>query len=125
MRSGVTMAIGAATFAALQITWSLGHAYAGWRGAWIMKSAPGIVVCFAVFFVVGAVVVAYRHSPADLLRRAGCVMVGAIVAMIVALLIIGPGNLWPLVIALDSVIIGGGMIAGGVIGAVLGGKHVA
>jgi hypothetical protein len=119
------MAIGAATFAILQIIWSLGHAYGGWRGAWIMKAAPGFVACFVVFLVVGAVVVAYRHSAADLLRRAGSITLGAIVAMIVALFIIGPGNLWPLVIALNGAVIGGGVLIGGVIGAALGGKHAA
>ena len=50
------MAIGGATFAALQIIWSLGHAYGGWRGAWIMKAAPGFAACFVVFLVVGALV---------------------------------------------------------------------
>src|SRR5438067_1539283 len=107
------MAIGAVTFAVLQIIWSLGHAYGGWRGAWIMKAAPGFAACFITFLVVGAVVVGYRHSATDLLRRTGSVTIGAIAAMTIALLIIGPGNLWPIVIAFDSVVIGGGVLIGG------------
>jgi hypothetical protein len=125
MRSGVAMAIGAVTFAMLQIIWSLGHTFGGWRGAWIMKAGTGFAVCFAVFLVIGAVVVAYRHRAGDLLRRAGSVALGAIVAMVVALLIVGPGNLWPLVIVLDGIVIGGGALLGGVIGTALGGRHAA
>ena len=125
MRNGVAIAIGAVTFAMLQIIWSLGHTYGGWRGAWIMKAGTGFAVCFAVFLIVGAAVVAYRHRAGDLPRRVGSVTLGAIGAMVVALLIIGPGNLWPLVILLDGIVIGGGALLGGVIGTALGGRHAA
>lgn len=117
------MAIGAATFAALQLTWSLGHAYLGWRGAWVMKAASGFMACFLAFIVVGVVVAAHRHQSGDLLRRAGAVTAGAILAMIVALLLIGPGNLWPLVIVVDGVVVGSGVLLGAVIGTAIGGRH--
>jgi hypothetical protein len=123
MRNGVLISIGAATFSALQIIWSSGHALGLWGSAWIMKSGSGIGVCFAAFLVVGAVVVAYRHSATDLLRRARSVILGAVVAMIVALLIIGPGTLWPIVIASNGAIIGGAALVGGVIGNMLGGRR--
>ena len=110
MRNRVAMAIGAATFAMLQIAWTIGHTYGGWRGAWIMKAGAGFAACFVVFLVIGAVVVAYRHRAGDLPRRAGSVALGAIVAMVVALLFVGPGNLWPLVIVLDGIVIGGGAL---------------
>lgn len=123
MRNGVAIAIGAVAFAMLQIIWSLGHAYGGWRGAWIMKAGTGFAVCFAVFLVIGAFVVAYRHRAGELFRRAGSVVLGAIVAMVIALLIVGPGSLWPLVMVLDGIVIGGAALLGGVIGTALGGKH--
>ena len=125
MRNGVAMAIGAVTFAMLQIIWSFGHTYGGWRGAWIMKAGIGFAVCFAAFLIIGAVVVAYRHRAGDLLRRAGSVTLGALGAMVVALLIVGPGNLWPLVIVLDGIVVGGAALLGGVIGTALGGRHAA
>jgi hypothetical protein len=125
MRSRIAMAIGAATFGVLQIVWSLGHAYGGWRGAWIMKAGTGFVVCFAVFLVIGAAVVAYRHRAGELLRRVGSVVLGAIVGMGVALIIVGPGNLWPLVLVLDGAVIGGAALLGGLIGTALGGRHAA
>jgi hypothetical protein len=123
MRNRVAMAIGAVTFALLQIIWSLGHAYGGWRGAWIMKAGTGFAACFAVFLVIGAVVVAHRPRAGDLFRRTGSVVLGAIVAMVIALIIVGPGSLWPLVIALDGMVLGAAALLGGVIGTALGGKH--
>ena len=125
MRGGVTFTIGAVVFAVVQVIWSLGHTYSGWRGAWVMKSALGIAFCFAVFVIAGALVIAYRRKPAELPKRAGHLWLGAMAALVVALLIIGPGNIWPLVVALDGAIIGGGVVIGAVIGAALGGKHEA
>jgi hypothetical protein len=125
MESKVSFGIGALAFGAIQVAWSLGHAYAGWRGAWVMKAELGMAVCFAVFLILGAIVVAHRHRATELPRRAGSLWLGAMASLVVALMIVGPGNLWPLVIVLDGAMIGGGVALGAVIGAVVGGRHAA
>src|SRR5438105_10183736 len=105
MKPITSFTVGAATFSALQIFWSLGHMYSGLRGAWIMKTGLGIGLCFAVFVVITAVVCACYRKPNGLAKCAGFLALGAIVAMTIALLLIGPGNLWPIVIAFDGEII--------------------
>ena len=111
-------AIGAAAFAAVQVIWSLGHVFGGWRGAWVMKSGSGIALCFASFVVVSAVVCAFRGKTKGLWNCAVSIAIGAIVAMAIALFVVGPGNLWPLVIAFDGAIIGAAVGVGAIIGKV-------
>ena len=42
-----------------------------------------------------------------------------------ALLVVGPGNLWPIVIVFNTAIIGGAALFGGVIGAAVGKSRAA
>lgn len=114
------MAIGAAVFTVLQLAWSFGHAYAGWKGAWVMKTGTGIVIAFMLFLLTGLFVTAWRHQPADLLRRVGCVTLGAMGAIAVLLMIVGPGNLWPMVLIFNGGIVGVATLMGGAVGAALG-----
>src|SRR5439155_8913546 len=123
MKPITSFTIGVATFSALQIFWSLGHVYGGLRGAWIMKTGLGIGFCFAVFVLITAVVcVCYRKSKA-LAKCGGAIALGAIAAMTVALFLIGPGNLWPIVIAFDGAIIGAAVAVGAAIGALFRGRN--
>src|SRR6266542_5617688 len=123
MKPITSFTVGAATFSALQIFWSLGHIYSGLRGAWIMKTGLGIGFCFAVFVLITAVVcVCYRKSKA-LSKFGGAIALGAIASMTGALFLIGPGNLWP-VIAFDGAIIGAAVAVGAAIGALFRGRTV-
>jgi hypothetical protein len=105
VRRELAFAIGAAAFAAAQIAWSLVHAHAGWRDPWVLKPVPGIVLCMGLLAVAAAFAAAWRRRPGFFIERVAFVAAGAIAAMIVALMIVGPGNLWPIVIVFDSVII--------------------
>jgi len=120
LKRAILFSIGFAAFTAVQVAWSLGHSFLGWRGAWIMKTGMGIAACFIVFAALSAFVTAWRFDPKALLKRALAVLAGAIVAMAVALMILGPGNLWPLVIMFDGAIILGALLFGGVVGSVVG-----
>ena len=123
MKPITSFAIGAATFSALQILWGLGHAYGRLRGPWIMKTGSGIGFCFAVFVVITAVVCAYYRKPNGLAKCVGAIALGAIAAITVALFLIGPGNLWPIVIAFDGAIIGAAVAVGAAIGALFRGRN--
>src|SRR5438132_14354663 len=104
MKPITSFTVGAATFSALQIFWSLGHMYSGLRGAWIMKTGLGIGFCFAVFVVITAVVCAYYRKPIGLAKCRGAIALGAIAPKSVTLYRIGPGNLWTVGIAVHSTI---------------------
>jgi len=52
MTDRIALAIGAATFATLEIAWAIGHHFLGWKSAWIMKTGTGIGMCLAAFIVV-------------------------------------------------------------------------
>ena len=121
MKPIVSFVIGAAAFSALQILWGLTHTYGRLRGAWIMKTGAGIGLCFAVFVVITAVVCACYRKPNGLAKCAGFLALGAIVAMTIALFLIGPGNLWPIVIAFDGAIIVAAVVVGTAIGALFRG----
>ena len=116
MKPVVAFAIGAGTFALAQSAWSWGHAFAGWRGEWVLKAPSGIVICLALLAVASAVTCAHGRKPDTFVERMVFVSLGAIAAMTIALIIIGPGNLWPIVIAFDSAMIGGAVVTGAVIG---------
>ena len=121
MKPIISFAIGMAMFSVLQIFWGPGHAYGGLRGAWIMKTGACIGLCFAVFVVITAVVCACYRKPNGLAKCAGFLALGAIVAMTIALFLIGPGNLWPIVIAFDGAIIVAAVVVGTAIGALFRG----
>ena len=108
--------VGAATFAFVQVLWTLGHTYGGLKGAWVMKTGLGIAFCFAVFAIVAGAASALQGSPGGLVRFVGAMLAGALVALVVALMIVGPGNLWPIVIVFDGAIIGGAILLGAAIG---------
>jgi hypothetical protein len=123
MKPITSFATGAATFSALQIFWHLGHTYAGFRGAWIMKTGLGIGVCFAVFVVISMVVCGCYRKPNGLAKCIASLALGGITAMTVALFLIGPGNLWPIVIGFDGAIIGAAVAVGAAIGALFRGRN--
>ncbi len=120
MKQGLLAAIGFAAFTFLQLAWSAGHSMLGWKGAWVMKAAGGIGAALVLFVALGVFAVAFRFRAAELMKRLLALLGGAIVAMVGALLVIGPGNLWPMVIVFDTAIIGGAALFGGVIGGAIG-----
>jgi len=125
MKPIISFAIGAVTFAALQIFWGLGQAYGRLGGAWIMKTTVGIGVSFAVFVGITTAVCACYRKPNGLAKCIGAVGLGGVVAMSVALFLVGPGNLWPIVIAFDGAIIGAAVAVGVAIGMLFRGRDSA
>ena len=81
----------------------------------MLKQPAGIALCLALLAVTAAVVCGLRKTLRELVNFAVGLGVGAIAAMIVALMIIGPGNLWPIVIAFDSVMIAAAVFFGAII----------
>ena len=105
MNLAALFAAGALAFGVAQAAWSLAHAHGLVRGTWMMKTGGGIAACFVLFIVVAAVACALRERQRGLADSIVALVAGAAVAATLALMIVGPGSLWPLVIALDTVVI--------------------
>jgi hypothetical protein len=103
---------GALAFGVAQALWSLGHAQGLWRGTWMMKTPGGMTACFVLFVVVGAVACAWRGRGRGVVDSIVALVAGAIAGVAVGIFIVGPGSLWPMVIALDGLIIGAGVALG-------------
>ena len=115
----IAAAVGAVAFAMAQGIWSWGHAHEGWKGAWMLKSGSGIAFGLALLALTSAVICALQRKPNTVVNCAAFVAMGAVAAMTIALLLIGPGNLWPIVIAFDGAMIGVAVAAGALIGKIL------
>jgi hypothetical protein len=76
---------------------------------WFLNSGRGVLVVGLACAVVGALVGFGRR---DSVREATMVASGAVLAMIAVLFSIGPGTIFPIVIAFGTVIIGGATAAG-------------
>ena len=81
----------------------------------MLKSPSGIVFGLGSLAAATAVACLFQRKAINLPGCAMFVGLGAMVSMTIALLIIGPGNLWPLVIAFDSFMIGAAAAVGLVI----------
>jgi hypothetical protein len=105
MNAAASFATGAVAFGLAQGLWSIAHAQGLVRGTWMMKTGGGIGACFLLFVVVSALACAYRRRGRGIADAIATLVAGAAVAATLALFIVGPGSVWPLVILLDSVII--------------------
>lgn len=106
MKPATFFTLGALAFGGAQAAWSVAHAHGLVRGTWIMKTGTGILACMALFVVVAAVACAMRGKATKLSDGIVALEAGAVLAVLVALFITGPGGLWPIVVVLDAALLG-------------------
>lgn len=91
---------GVAVFLLLQVffsqTWMNLFAWAKVTQAWWLNSGRSIFVTLVVVFLATVAVLAVRRT--SLLASSLAMMAGLAIGMTVALLAVGPGNLWPIVL---------------------------
>lgn len=97
--------LGATSFAVAQIIWTLGHSYFGWNSPWVLEPGSGIVLCLSLLVATAGVASFCRRKGDAVIIPIIFVALGALAATIAGLLIVGPGNLWPLVLIVDAVMI--------------------
>jgi hypothetical protein len=119
MKPAALFATGAVTFGAAQALWSLGHAHGLWRGTWMMKTPGGIVACFVIFVIVAAIACAWRGRGGGIGDSIAALVAGAVLAVAIGIFIVGPGSLWPMVVAFDGLIIGAGVALGAALSPVI------
>ena len=108
--------VGGAAFLAAHLVQTLAWRtwFLGTFEPWFLNSGRAVAFTAALLLVAGAVVSAsdWRES----IIRGANVAAGAVVVMIVVLSVIGPGNLFPIVIAIGAAIAAGSAGAGALAG---------
>ncbi len=120
MTGGWHFGAGGAAFGAAEGIWALGHHLWEFPSAWILKPTSGIVFCALVLVLSGAVMAATRKGDMSWLQSFALVATGAYSALVLILFfVLGPGNLWPLVLLLDAVIVFPSVFVGELLGDVV------
>lgn len=87
---------------------------------WWLNSRPGIAVTVGVVALISCAVTTPLAGVADRVAGAVGTWTGATLAVVWALVSIGPGTLWPIVIAIGASILAGGAALGLAVGIVAG-----
>ena len=114
MNPALAFLLGALSVGIAQTIWSIGHAYFDWPSAWILKPNAGVVLSMSLVALAAAGACFYRR--ANIFVQLLCVGLGAFAAVAVGLFVVGPGNLWPIVLIIDGTIVSGAVALGSLIG---------
>ena len=87
-QGGIPFTVGLSTSVLLQ-----------WAGGWWLNSGRGVVTTMAILFGVAVAVCLGSDAP---WYRAGALCVGSIIGMTAALLWVGPGTIWPIVMVVAT-----------------------
>ena len=107
---------GALAFAVVESIWLLGHFALGFPSRWVLEPTSGIVFCSLALTVSASVVAATRKVESSWLLIFAQMGVGAYAAVVVALFCLGSGNLWPIVLLIDAVLVFPMLFAGALLG---------
>jgi hypothetical protein len=107
---------GAVAFGTTECLWLLGYYLAEFPNAWVLKPTSGIVFSALVLLLVSSVMTATRKDDLSWPQCFVLAATGAYAAVITSLLLLGPGNLWPLVLTIDAVIVIVAAFAGALLG---------
>jgi len=113
---GWHLGAGAVAFGAAESLWLLGHHFVGFPNDWVLKPTVGIAFAALVLLLTSSVMTAFRKDDLTWLQCFALTAVGAYAAVVVSLFLLGPGNLWPLVLVLDAVIVVVAVFAGALLG---------
>ena len=105
MSEGWHFGVGAIAFGIAEGIWLLGHFMFGFPSLWVFEPTSGIVFCALVLVLSGVVMAATRRDDLTWLQSFAFMSVGAYGTLTVLLFVIGPGNLWPLVLLTDGVLV--------------------
>lgn len=108
---------GVAAFGISQLFWSATHrTLFDSTKDWVLEPNAGVALCVLMLAAASAIMCAIRADSDSLKRPMLSVGLGALLACVVALFVVGPGNLWPIVLVFDAVLIAVAVVIGGFIG---------
>jgi len=87
---------GAVAFAACQIIWLAFFKFSS--SNWVLEPTPGVLMCSIVMILTSSVCTYFFHTK---MRNLIFLIAGACVSLTVMLFSAGPGNLWPIVLVID------------------------
>ena len=119
MTEGWHPVVGAGAFAMAEGSWILGHMFFGFSSAWVLEPTSGIVFCALVLLLSATAMAATREDDLTWLQSFAFMSIGAYGAVTVLLFLVGPGNLWPLVLLIDGVLVVPAVFAGALLGDLL------
>lgn len=119
MNVGWHFGVGAIAFGIAEGLWFLGHSVLGLPSQWVLEPTFGIVFCAFVLFVSAIAMAATRGEGTTWLQSFAFVSLGAYGALIALLFVVGPGNLWPLVLLIDAVLVIPTVFVGALLGDLL------
>jgi hypothetical protein len=109
-------ALGFAVFSATEAGWLLLRGLGGASSRWVMEPNSGIVATVLIHFVAALLfsVVLRPAVPSYFIFTAGVAT-----AVAVTLFLVGPGNLWPIVLVIDGVFLTPALAGGFAVGSFL------
>ena len=111
--------VGAIGFLATQAWWGLKHRTPSGQHQWVLEPSNGILFCAVGVLIVVAAAVASRSREMRWLKGAALAISGVGVGLVIGLFAVGPGNLWPIVIALNFGFLAPSVILGSALGELL------
>lgn len=91
-----------------------------WAGGWWLNSGRGVVTTTVVLFGVAVAFCLRSEAP---WHRAGALWIGSIVGMAAALLWVGPGTIWPIVMVVAAGLTSASVFAGALVAKVISGRR--
>ena len=107
---------GAIAFGVAEGIWFLGHIIFGFPSAWVLEPTSGIVFCAFVLALSAIAMAATRGDDLTWLQSFAFMSAGAYGTLTVLLFLVGPGNLWPLVLLIDGVLVIPTLFVGALLG---------
>src|SRR5204862_3249287 len=90
-------------FTLTEASWLALVMYRGGVGSrWVMEPTPSLIATVVVHFVAA---LAFSALTAPRLREFAAFTLGVVAAVLFTLIAVGPGNIWPIVVVIDSVIL--------------------
>jgi len=111
--------IGTVSFAVQEIlwVWIFGNSFGS---QWILESTPGIVLCFIIIVLMGLI---SGYQLISSFIEAISYLFGIFFSISIMLFIIGSGNLWPIVLIIDYIIVTPAALLGCLLGFWLAKKY--
>jgi hypothetical protein len=91
-----------------------------WAGGWWLNSGEGVVTTIVVLFGVAVAVCLRSDAP---WHRAAALSIGSVTGMAAALFWVGPGTIWPIVMAVAAVLTAASVFAGAVVARAIAGRR--
>jgi hypothetical protein len=100
MRNFILFIAGAVVFAVSELIWLTFCDVAS--SNWILEPTPGVMLC-AFLIIVSCMYFGYKYH--HHIKKPISFVIGACLSITVMLFFVGPGNLWPIVLVIDYVIV--------------------